>query len=292
MEKPIIPSNVEANNAKLLEAQAQIWHHMFNFVTSLSLKCAIELNIPDIIQTHNKPITLSQLIEKLPIHNKKSQFVHRIMRVLVSSGFFALEEVCESDQHDQLEQGYALTDASKLLLKDSPFSVMPHFLIALDSLSTKPFHSLSAWFQNDDLTPFGTTHGMEIWEYAGRDPSWGSLFNDAMANDARLVASVMIDKSKSSFEGLESLVDVGGGTGTVARAIAAAFPRIECTVLDQPRVVAGLEGSENLKFVGGDMFDAIPPADAVLLKVTQINFQTNYFIFYIFLISNKLFTFT
>jgi len=66
---------------------------------------------------------------------------------------------------------------------------------------------------------------------------------------------------------LESVVDVGGGTGTMAKAIANAFPHIDCTVFDLPHVVADLQGSQNLKFVGGDMFEWVPPADAVLLKV-------------------------
>ena len=42
-------------------------------------------------------------------------------------------------------------------------------------------------------------------------------------------------------------------------------------MFDLPHVVSGLQGSENLKFVGGDMFEAIPPADAILLKVKQFH---------------------
>jgi 2,7,4'-trihydroxyisoflavanone 4'-O-methyltransferase/isoflavone 4'-O-methyltransferase len=63
------------------------------------------------------------------------------------------------------------------------------------------------------------------------------------------------------------LVDVGGGTGVVAKLIHEAFPDIKCTVLDQPQVVGNLTGNKNLNFVGGDMFKSIPHADAVLLKV-------------------------
>ncbi|KAK4398085.1 Trans-resveratrol di-O-methyltransferase [Sesamum angolense] len=62
------------------------------------------------------------------------------------------------------------------------------------------------------------------------------------------------------------MVDVGGGTGTVAKAIADAFTGLNCVVLDLPHVVAGCEGTENLTFVAGDMFEYIPPADAVFMK--------------------------
>ncbi|KAK9131979.1 hypothetical protein Scep_011507 [Stephania cephalantha] len=48
--------------------------------------------------------------------------------------------------------------------------------------------------------------------------------------------------------------------------MAEAFPRIKCTVLDLPHVVTSCQGSENLNFVAGDMFQSIPSADVVLIK--------------------------
>ncbi|KOM47202.1 hypothetical protein LR48_Vigan07g090600 [Vigna angularis] len=97
-------------------------------------------------------------------------------------------------------------------------------------------------------------------------PDLTSYLNDAMASDAQLITSSVIEKCKGVFMGLESLVDVGGGTGTMGKVIAASFPQLECIVFDLPHVVSGLQGSENLKYVGGDMFEEIPPTDAILLK--------------------------
>ncbi|KAH7844352.1 hypothetical protein Vadar_027129 [Vaccinium darrowii] len=130
-------------------------------------------------------------------------------------------------------------------------------------MSTATWHHLSEWFQNDDPIPFQTAHGRTFWDHVGHEPR---RFTEAMACDSRLVTSVLVKDCKGVFDGLNSLVDVGGGTGTLAKAIADAFPKLECTVLDLPHVVADLQGSGNLKFVGGDMFEAIPTADAVLLK--------------------------
>ena len=113
--------------------------------------------------------------------------------------------------------------------------------------------------------------GMPLWHYAQREPRVNQLFNDAMASDARLVSSVLFsDELKGVFEGTDSLVDVGGGTGNLAKSIAGAFPRMDCTVFDLPHVVANMEGSGNLKYVAGNMFEAIPRADAILLKVKII----------------------
>ncbi|KAK7300837.1 hypothetical protein RJT34_11688 [Clitoria ternatea] len=106
-----------------------------------------------------------------------------------------------------------------------------------------------------------------LWDYAGHHPEYNHVFNDGMASDSQLVASLVIEKSKKVFNGLESLVDVGGGTGTLAKAIAKSFPQLECIVLDLPHVVDGLHRTQNVKYVGRDMFKEIPAADAIMLKL-------------------------
>ncbi|CBI21922.3 unnamed protein product, partial [Vitis vinifera] len=167
----------------------------------MALKCAVRLGIPDAINNHGQPITLSELVTALSINPIKAPCLHRLMRVLVHSGFFAQQQA----DHNEQEQLYSLTYASR------------------------------DWFRNSDPTPF-------------------------------LIASVVVGECKEVFRGLSSLIDVGGGTGTMAKVIAKAFPHLKCTVFDQPHVVANLQGGENLEFVGGDIFEAIPPADAILLK--------------------------
>ncbi|KAE8670648.1 8-hydroxyquercetin 8-O-methyltransferase [Hibiscus syriacus] len=249
---------------ELLEAHAHVWNHMFGFIKSMSLKCAVELAIPDIIQNHGKPMTVTELlVAALPTLNPtKACNIYRLMRILVHSGFFAQKKL----SNDAQEDGYVLTSASRLLLNDNPLSVTPLLKAMLDPVLTKPWDFLGIWFQNNDYTPFDIAHGKTFWEYASHDPKLGNSFNEAMASDARLVSSVLIDKCKGSFEGLNSLVDVGGGTGTLGKAIADAFPNLECTVFDLPHVVADQQDSGNLKYVGGDMFEDVPVADAVLLK--------------------------
>lgn len=250
------------HDPELLKAQAHVWNHIFNFINSMSLKCAIDLGIPDIINKHSKPVTLPELIAALPVHPSKARCVPRLMRLLIHSGFFEKQKVSEDDQ----EEGYVLTNASQLLLKDNPFSVTPFLQAMLHPILTKPWHFVSTWLTNDDPTPFDTAHGRTFWDYGGHEPMLNHFFNDAMASDARLVTRVLVNECKEVFEGLGSLVDVGGGTGTVARSLAKAFPHLDCTVFDLPHVVADLQGSENLKYVGGDMFEAIPPADGIVLK--------------------------
>ncbi|KAK7385601.1 hypothetical protein VNO78_31327 [Psophocarpus tetragonolobus] len=250
------------DGAKVLQAQTHVWNHNLSFIKSMSLKCVVDLGIPDHIHNYGKPMPLSNLIASLQIHPSKTQCIPRLMRIMTHSGFFSQHNVTENE----LDVEYALTDASKLLLKNHPMSLAPLLHFNLDPIMTKPWHELSTWFKNGDVTPFETAHGMLLWDYAGYEPKLNHLFNDAMETDTQLITSVVIEKCKGVFMGLESLVDVGGGTGTMTKAIAKSFPQMQCIVLDLPHVVAGLQGSENVKYVRGDMFETIPPADAILLK--------------------------
>ncbi|WCJ30893.1 Pluviatolide O-methyltransferase [Euphorbia peplus] len=248
------------DHGHLLKSHAHIWNHTFNFIKSMSLKCAVELNIPDIIHNHGGPMTLSELESCLSsLDPSKSQHLPRLMRVLVDSGFFSLRE-----------NGYLLTAESLLLLKDHPLTARPYILAVLDPILVQPWQFLSAWFRessNTNSTPFSLANGRTFWDLAGKNPRFNGFFNDAMASDSFLIGEVLVKKCKKIFDGVHDVLDVGGGTGKMAKAIVDAFPRLNCTVMDLPHVVSGLEDCDNLRFIAGNMFDYVPPADLIMFKM-------------------------
>jgi hypothetical protein len=74
------------------------------------------------------------------------------------------------------------------------------------------------------------------------------------------------------FDGISSLLDVGGGDGSTARTIAKAFSHVKCSVLDLPIVIADIQqGDGMVDYIAGDMFSSIPPTDAIMLKVCIYN---------------------
>ncbi|WOL05932.1 hypothetical protein Cni_G14663 [Canna indica] len=258
-------TNVREHQAEeLWQAHAQVWNMMLNHINSMSLKCAIDLGIPDIIHTHGEPIPLSLLLSKLSIPPARADCFRRIMRLLVHSGVFAQSTISSNET----EEAYGLTAiSSTVLLKEK--SMLPFLRLALDPVMTNPWQCLGRWLTTDGAatTPFELMNGKAVFELAGEVPEFNNLFNDGMAGDAHFVASVIIrDRGDDIFRGLSSLVDIGGGNGAMAMAIAEAFPHVKCTVFDLPHVVASLEGSAKVEAVGGNMFEFIPPADAVLLK--------------------------
>ncbi|CAN6242007.1 unnamed protein product [Urochloa humidicola] len=141
---------------------------------------------------------------------------------------------------------------------------------------------IGAWFRLGDgedrpdnaAAPFAVAHGgRNMWEAAARKPAFNALVNDAMAADSRFLMRIVLRECACAevFRGVGSLVDVAGGLGGAATAIARAFPEMECTVLDLPHVVANAApssggGGGGVRFVAGNMFQSIPPADAVFLK--------------------------
>ncbi|KAM7272139.1 hypothetical protein ACFE04_031353 [Oxalis oulophora] len=253
-------SNNEHDIELLDQAHAHLWKHMYSYIIPMTLKWAVELNIPDIIHNHGKPMTIDELLAFLSINPIKAPYVYRFMRILTHSGFFVLTE------NQQGENGYELTPPSLLLVKSNPFRQSSYSQMATSPVLTNPWEYLSTWFQNDDLNPVYTAYGTTGYDYIKANSKFRDVFNEAMNDDTRLIFHVMIQKCRGVFEGLSSLVDVGGANGILAKSIAQEFPDIECYVFDLPHVVANERDADNLKFVGGDMFQAIPSADAILLK--------------------------
>lgn len=249
-------SENEHKASELFEVQAHLYNQLFSFLRPVSIKWAVELGIPDIIQNHGKPITLPELVSALRIPEAKAGCVHSVMRLLAHNKIFAIVKI------DDNKEAYALSPTSKLLVKGTD-----HCLTSMVKMVTNPtgvelYYQLTKWTSKEDLTIFDTT----LWDFMQQNSAYAELFNDAMESDSNMMRFAMSD-CKSVFEGITSLVDVGGGTGNTVKIISEAFPTLKCIVFDLPNVVEGLTGNNYLSFVGGNMFESIPQADAILLKV-------------------------
>src|SRR5512133_3415383 len=69
------------------------------------------------------------------------------------------------------------------------------------------------------------------------------------------------------FGRFETIVDVGGGRGTLLAALLDEYPTVHGVLFDQDHVVAGVDLGERGRVVGGSFFDDVPSGgDAYLLK--------------------------
>ncbi|XP_042462440.1 trans-resveratrol di-O-methyltransferase-like [Zingiber officinale] len=265
MNKSGIHGDQEVTMAELVRGHGHLWNIIFGYVNSMALKCAAELGIADEIHRHGQRLPLSVLLTKLSIPPSRADSFRRLMRLLVHSGLFA-----SSTARDEEEEAYALTPISASFLVTSKADNMsPFVLTILDPILVDPGHCLSRWFTSSAEPPsaFDLFHGKSIFELTGNNPEFNVNYNLGLAADARFMAKLILKQCGNDvFRGLRSLVDVGGGTGVLAIAIADAFPQIKCAVFDLPHVVSSLQGNPTVAAIAGNMFEFVPPADAVILK--------------------------
>jgi hypothetical protein len=112
--------------------------------------------------------------------------------------------------------------------------------------------------------------GMGYTEYLEKHPDLAQIFNETMtsvsqAHNPAIVASY-------DFSGFHKIVDVGGGHGSLLKAILKANPSLKGILFDVPHVINSIdqmnaEISERCEIVGGDFFEEVPPdGDVYLLK--------------------------
>ena len=106
--------------------------------------------------------------------------------------------------------------------------------------------------------------GMGTFEHMAANPDMLAIFTEAMAEGTRIAAPGVV--ASCDLDGVGTLVDVGGGDGTLLAAFLSAHPTLRGILFDTPDGVGGAVGSERCDVVTGDFFAAVPTADAHVIK--------------------------
>lgn len=106
---------------------------------------------------------------------------------------------------------------------------------------------------------------------ASPDPALGIAASKAQADRTRLAAAEIA--RSYDFSGVNRVLDVGGGHGTVLAAILKAHPRLEGAVFELPhhepqaRAMLDAEGASRGGFIGGSFFEKVADGyDCLILK--------------------------
>jgi len=114
--------------------------------------------------------------------------------------------------------------------------------------------------------------GTELFEYLAAHPREGTVFNAAMGDFGRGVSAAVVQAY--DFSGVRTIVDVGGGHGTLLRAILQGNAHLNGILFDLPHVADGARGlmasagvADRCKILGGDFFAEVPAGgDAYILS--------------------------
>ncbi|CAM0151032.1 unnamed protein product [Urochloa decumbens] len=257
-------------DAELLQAQTDLWCHSLYYLASMALRCAVELDIPTTIHRLVQVASLPDLVTALSLSPTKLPFLRHLMRLLVTSGIFA------SDSNAEVET-YRLNPLSWLLVQGveaEDHTYQKYFVIGTTSRHyVEASMTLSDWFKKDlELplpSPFEVLYVVPLLHESTAllDKELHTIVNEGVAAHDNFGIGTIIRECHDIFMGLQSLTDCCGGDGKTERAIVKAFPQIKCTVFDLQRVIENFSADGIINYVAGDMFDFIPPSQAVMLKL-------------------------
>jgi O-methyltransferase domain len=106
--------------------------------------------------------------------------------------------------------------------------------------------------------------GLPLWEYFGQHQDQAALCNESMTNFSSMeIAAILESYDFSSFR---TLVDVGGGLGSLLIAILKEYSRVRGILMDLPAVIeaarkeiSALDVADRCQLAGMNMFESIPP---------------------------------
>jgi hypothetical protein len=184
----------------------------------------------------------------------------RVLRHLVSKGLF------ESPAPGR----FALNEAARGLVGDSA-----RVGLGLDGIGGRMAHSWSTLLAavRTGRAAYHEVFGRPFWEDLAAHPDVAASF-DALMGPAGHAAPDPNVLPSGDWIGIRTIVDVGGGTGSLLAGILRAHPDVHGILLDQPTTIARAHGilepagvADRVKTMGQSFFDPLPAgADLYLLK--------------------------
>ncbi len=185
--------------------------------------------------------------------------LHRMLRALANVGVFT----------EAAPGTFALTPLADLLRTSVPGS-MRALAITYNEEQYRAWGELLHSVTTGGVA-FEHLYGMPVFDYFAQHPEADRTFNEAMTSWSEQVAGAVV--ATYDFAPFGTVVDVGGGYGTLLSAILRGAPRARGVLFDQPHVVAEATGlltaagvADRCERVGGDFFAAVPAGgDAYVL---------------------------
>ncbi|XP_057462397.1 caffeic acid 3-O-methyltransferase-like [Actinidia eriantha] len=238
----------------------------FASVLPMVLKSAIELDLLEIMAKAGPGayVSPSELAAQLSTTNPDAPvMIDRILLLLTS---YSILKCDLRDLPDGgVERHYGLEPVCKFLTRnDDGVSMAPLALTIQDKVLMESWYHLKDAIVDGGI-PFNKAYGMSGYEYHGTDPRFKKMFNQGMSNHSTFTMKKILE-TYHGFEGLTTLVDVGGGIGASLNMIVSKYPSVKGINFDLPHVIVDAPTYPGVEHVGGDMFISIPKGDAIFMK--------------------------
>ena len=217
------------------------------------------IGVPDALKKHG-PMTAAEMVSKGGIHAKVDS-LERALRAVASLGILT----------ENADGAFGPTELSDTLTIDSPVSVKRWSEVMCSPFFWKGWLGLEAAIRTGE-PQFEAQMGLAFWPYLNANPQALEDFGEGMKSNSLNSMNGVLEHC--DFSSVEKMVDVGGGFGHLALALCGKYPHLKAAVLDvadlipvatknlpdDPGVVSRVE------FIGGNMFESVPPADAYVMK--------------------------
>lgn len=219
---------------------------------------AAKLKLADLLK--RGPRTVEDLATAAGI---QPQALYRILRALASVGVFA----------ETKNQRFKLTPLAATLQTGVPASMHAWALMINDNWGWDAWKELLHGAKTGEV-PFIKAHGVPLFEYFEEHTEDLQVFGESMTSIS--VTENPAIAAAYKFSGIRTLVDVGGGHGSLLATILKANPKLKGVLYDQPSVIARAEKDQHVTAKGivercrlesGNFFEAVPKGgDAYIMK--------------------------
>ncbi len=243
------------------DAQATVLDLIFGRWRSQILYAGVKLGIFDALR--NSPNNANSIAQELGLD---PHLTYRLLRALAS-----LDLLSEST-----DRTFSLTEGGELLRSDHPQTLRGVTLLEEGPEHYALWTHLPAMIRDGKQNAFVREFGRMAFDHAVRDPGYAEVFDGAMSSYSTTQANWVLEALQLyDFSKMTHLCDVGGGQGYLLCRFLDKHPHLRGTVLERPEVISDparlwarqMGMGDRCEYVAGDMFEAVPSADAYIMKL-------------------------
>lgn len=234
----------------------QMLQQISGFWVSRCIYVAAKLGVPDLLK--DGPKSAGELAAATNAH---APSLFRVLRALA-----AVDVLTQAD-----DRRFGNTALSETLRSDLPGSLRAFAITELGEEHYPAWGELMHSVRTGEIA-FDKAFGEPVWEFFAKHEENAKIFNDAMSGMTAQAEQAL--HASYSFEGINTLLDVGGGHGGLIISILRRNPNMRGILFDSPQVVEGGKSKmaesdvgDRCEVIGGDFFQSVPEgADAIIMK--------------------------